>query len=58
MNTLPRFNDLATKPENTELEKMVLAAVSLLSVTTEFRAWSLEQIYSRVAAGADVRIAG
>jgi hypothetical protein len=39
-----------------ERDKMILSAVSLLSVTEEYRELTLEQCYARIAAGADVDI--
>ena len=56
---VPSFGDLMNRDANNatdERDKMILSAVSLLSVTEEYRELTLEQCYARIAAGADVDI--
>jgi uncharacterized protein YbcI len=56
VDTVPKFSDLVLRATLTPVEKMVLAAVELLSVTAEHRTSTIEQVYARIAAGADVEI--
>lgn len=57
-NGLPAFAELLKRPYLNDWEKMIVSAVSLLSTTEAYRAWTLAQIYERIATGADVDIAG